>query len=436
MNVHRLSSKRNSGFTLAEMLVAVAVLSLLIVFVAQMVNSAGKVASSSKKHLDSDRQARLVFDRMAADFNRMIKRTDVDSWFYKKTAGNDCMFFYSEGPGDSAAVDANRTTLAAGTAAMYAGNMISLVGYGINTSIDASLERIGKALNWETATTFNNVGSTYNGLLFLTFDKLGSTPPDYTPATATTMATALLNTTGINPNTDPSVLFAENPITGSHRTNVYPTYYQSVYQTVGDQVFRLEYCYLIKELRDVKSTADGITYSVIPTIPAAKTTPTGAVLNTYVYHNPTATRAPTANDDDGTHSAVKYSAGSRWYDTVNGRAYICVNNSGGAAVWNPLGMQDVAAVVVAIGVLDSSSRKMIASKSQWSSLIAALQDPTIDSYGKITDTDSDNSQIMLMNKKWQKVIAASNFYTTAGIPQAAASQVRIYQRTFYLNNPN
>ena len=85
------------GFSILELLVAVAVLSILVVMVAQMLGSASTVTSGSRKRMAADEEARIVLDRMAADIARMVKREDVDSLFLSK-AGNDEMYFYSESP--------------------------------------------------------------------------------------------------------------------------------------------------------------------------------------------------------------------------------------------------------------------------------------------------------------------------------------------------
>ena len=82
------SSHRSGAFTLTELIVAVSVLTLITAFVAQLVNNATIVMTHSRKHSDADSQARLVFDRMAGDFARMLKRSDVDYLFCKQ-AGND-----------------------------------------------------------------------------------------------------------------------------------------------------------------------------------------------------------------------------------------------------------------------------------------------------------------------------------------------------------
>ncbi len=71
------------AFTLAEMLVAIAVLAVLILFTTQLVNHATGLTRTSSKHIDTDGQARAVFDRMAVDFAQMLRRTDID-YFIKR----------------------------------------------------------------------------------------------------------------------------------------------------------------------------------------------------------------------------------------------------------------------------------------------------------------------------------------------------------------
>ena len=66
------------AFTLAELLVSVAVLTLLVLMLTQLINNAAPIARTANKHIDTDTQARVVLDRMAVDFAKMLKRTDID----------------------------------------------------------------------------------------------------------------------------------------------------------------------------------------------------------------------------------------------------------------------------------------------------------------------------------------------------------------------
>src|SRR5437667_6715990 len=76
------------GFTLAELLVSVVVLVIVIFMVAQLMTSTAAISRTGNKHIDTDTQARVVFDRMALDFAQMLKRTDVDYYIKQRTGYN------------------------------------------------------------------------------------------------------------------------------------------------------------------------------------------------------------------------------------------------------------------------------------------------------------------------------------------------------------
>ncbi|MEI8312006.1 MAG: hypothetical protein WCH98_14750 [Verrucomicrobiota bacterium] len=134
------------GFTILELLVAGAVLSLLVVMVAQLVGSASLITSGSRKRMAADEEARMVFDRMAADFARMVKREDMDNLFVP-AGGNDSMYFYSEAP------------------ALYTNtadnSQVAFVGYRLS---NGRLERYSEGKAWDD-------------LKFLTFGSDGAVIP-------------------------------------------------------------------------------------------------------------------------------------------------------------------------------------------------------------------------------------------------------------------
>src|SRR4030095_4362038 len=81
--------RRKAGaFTLAELLVSVFVLVIILLIVAQLMTNATAVTRTGNKHIDTDTQARTVFDRMALDFAQMVKRTDVDYYVKQRTGYN------------------------------------------------------------------------------------------------------------------------------------------------------------------------------------------------------------------------------------------------------------------------------------------------------------------------------------------------------------
>ncbi len=84
------------------------------------------------------------------------------------------------------------------------------------------------------------------------------------------------------------------------------------------------------------------------------------------------------------------------------------------------GLTNVAAVIVALGVLDETSRRIVTNYSRVPSLLA----------------DPDNvpaSPSGLMAALWKTNVLSSGFASSSGLPKPAASQIRVYQRTFYLN---
>lgn len=128
------------------MLVSIAVLTLLIVFVNQLVHSASTIATLGNKHMDSDNQARPVLDRMAEDISGIVKRSDIDYLLKQpanpqtgssNTGKNDQIAFYSQVEGYSPSTSQSH---------------VSMVAYRINSDTTSAaynkLERLAKALIW------------------------------------------------------------------------------------------------------------------------------------------------------------------------------------------------------------------------------------------------------------------------------------------------
>jgi type II secretory pathway component PulJ len=181
----KASLLHHTGFTLAELLVSISVLVLLILLVAQLIGSATAVVTTGGKHMDADTQARTVLNRMAVDFAAMVKRGDIDYYFSKNT-GNDQLAFYSE---TSGYFPSDATGITPKSSACLAGYRV----------LNNHLERLNKALVW------NGVPSTGPPMVFL---------PQTLIATWTTIA-------GGGTDAD--------------------------YQVVGDQVYRFEFCFLMRD---------------------------------------------------------------------------------------------------------------------------------------------------------------------------------------------
>ena len=375
------------GFTILELLVSMLVLVLLVLVVSMITDATSKAVKTSGKHIDSEGQARLVFDRMANDFGKMVKRKDADCIFYKKAkngavAGDDAMFFFSEAP---AYYDpASNTTRSKK-------NNVALVGYRINTTTSTPvLERLGMGLTWDGVGNATSSG----GPVFLT-TLAGSAVPD------------------------PSTTLAGNATVdgkwGGNATSTLGTlakgYSDGVdldsYHVISDLVYRMEIQFLL---------TDG-TLSNIPILSVSPSTWTSAAPIPAFFHSTAG--APGLSDDASTPSPP-YAPGSRWFDTTAGKGYICTSAVKGAATWSPIGVQDISAIVVTLAVLDSNSRKMISGTISGSPLVDAA--PT--------------TPVQPVAQLWmQAVNDSAAFATASGIPTAAASQVRIYQRTFYLSTP-
>jgi prepilin-type N-terminal cleavage/methylation domain-containing protein len=216
---------RSRGFTLAELLVSVFVLALIILMVGQLMTSATAITRTGNKHIDTDTQARVVFDRMALDFAQMLKRTDIDyyvkgptgiynghgnghGWGQRRQTGqqgSDQMAFFSQVPGYYPASGAQ--------------SPLSLVAYRVNENNGGGnpaylkLERMAKGLLW-------------NGV------ENGNRQPSHSQFTS------------------PMVFLGDGRsdllIRNRWPDAVSGTTANADYETIGPGVFRFEYYYLIK----------------------------------------------------------------------------------------------------------------------------------------------------------------------------------------------
>ena len=290
--------ERFSAFTLAELLVTMSVLVLLVFLFTHLLNSAATTMTLGHKRMDADSQARQLLDRMAIDFDQMLKRSDV-SYFVKTTgnteAGNDQIAFFSGVPGYYSQAGYNSNA--------------SLVAYRVNADSTSGsynkLERMGK-------------GFPLNGAY-------------------TTAPIPLLFRDGTSNTTIQGVW----PAAASSTTA------DSDYETAGPQVFRFEYYYLLSSSPSVG----------------------------------------TAN---------QLSAGP-WSST------------------NTFSVKDVAAIVVAIAVIEPRS-KVLLTNDQIAALAGTLPDFTGPTPGGLLT-------------QWQTTLDLN----TLGLPRPAISGIRLYERYFYLS---
>jgi len=203
-----------------ELLISIVVMTIIILMVAQLMSNATAITRTSNKHIDTDTQARVVLDRMAVDFAKMLKRTDVDYYLKgiasykghgnghgwgagkvgKDQLGSDQIAFFTQVPGYYPAGSQSP---------------LSLVAYRVNNASTSAtylqLERMGKGLLW------NGVSNSNIPIVFL-------------PLTIAATWPAATN----------DFAQGQGPPSASQ---------DSAYETIGSQVFRFEYFYLLKNGR-------------------------------------------------------------------------------------------------------------------------------------------------------------------------------------------
>jgi len=363
-----LRGRSAGGFTLAELLVSVGVLVLLVLLATQLLNSAATITTLGHKQMDADSQGRQLFDRMAIDFAQMVKRSDVD--YYVKSSAT---------PPPTGV--RNLLQLGNDTIAFYSNvpgyypssgsqSPVSLVAYRVNSQ--NKLERMGKGLLWNGSTPTS--GATPPAVVFMPIPIASLLPVAELPF----------------PTPDPTSTPAWPEIAIGAGTNWSDT------EVIGPQVFRFEYYYLLKGQTDLNGTTYSTVLGDIPwdtricACPAAPPTATPT---------PTGTPIPAPTPPS-----------------------LCCHVA-------PEGMQDVAAIVVAIAVIDPKS-KVLLSDAQISSLASQLID-----WGK-TSCPNCPSQTQwqttpgLLRAQWQNTL---NNVTT--LPRPAISGIRVYERYFYLSPP-
>jgi len=370
----------SAGFTLAELLVSIGVLVLLVILFTQLLNSAATITTLGHKQMDSDSQTRQVLDRMAIDFAQMVKRSDVDyyiksSWFASASPPGPSGVRALLQPGNDKI--AFYSTVPGYYPATGSQSPVSLIAYRVNPQ--NKLERMGKGLVW------NAVSTTDTPVMFMPIPLASPIPtpelPD--PAPNPTFAPAWPSAIDFtaSPTPEPSV------------------------EVIGPQVFRFEYYYLLKGQTN-------------PAAPAPTPTPYGSIFSDTpwdtricVCPSPTPIATPTPT---GTPIATPTPPS------------VCCHVA-------PEGMQDVAAVVVVIAVIDPKS-KVLLSDATNPPQIAQVASQLID-WGN-TSCPNCPSQTQwqttpgLLRTQWQNAL---NGITS--LPRPAISGIRVYERYFYLSPP-
>jgi hypothetical protein len=373
--VQRAWFSRTDGFTLGELLVSLGVLGLLVFLATQLMNSAATVTTLGHKQMDADAQTRQLLDRMALDFAQMVKRSDVD--YYVKSSATPPPTGVRNVLQQGNDIIAFYSTVPGYYPSTGPRSPVSLVAYRIYDPSPApspcpkcnKLERMGKGLVWNAVAPSN-------------------TPAVFMPVpVASAIPTPELPVPPPNPSLAPAW-----PEAGSRAAN------WSDSEVIGPQVFRFEYYYLLKGQTDPLDP--GTTYSPIFTdipwdtricacpspTPIATPTPTGT---------PIATPTPPS---------------------------LCCHVA-------PEGMQDVAAVVVVIAVIDPKSKALL-----------DTVDPTGAKLRRLNGADGGAPALVdfaagmtpgQLLAQWRAALDAN----AVGLPLPVISGIRVYERYFYLSPP-
>ncbi len=217
----------SEAFTLAELLVSLFVLALVIFVVAQLMTSATAITRTGHKQIDTDTQARAVFDRMALDFAQMVNRTDVDYYVKQRATYNGHGNGHGCGRGRNGDLGSDQMAFFTQVAGYYPSSgpqsPISLVAYRVNESTSSNpaygrLERLAKGLRSNGLDPGNGINQIYP--IVFSAGQIAA---------------------GTGPWSGPWAAAIRNDNAAASRDNDY--------EVIGPGVFRFEYYYLLKNGR-------------------------------------------------------------------------------------------------------------------------------------------------------------------------------------------
>ena len=347
------AQKASAAFTLVEILVSVAVLVLLVVLFGQIISRATTITRVDSRHVDTDTQARVILDRISADIGRMLKRTDLDYYVKQPQGynghGNGHAYGHKvqtgqQGSDQIALFCQTPAYPESGFTAAQQGS-VALVAYRINEDSTQPaylrLERMAKGMLWNSVSNSSNLNNqgTKLPLVFLPQTIAGMGKPWY----------AAVNSDTSNSSQDDD------------------------YETIGPDVFRFEYYYLLKS-----GAVKGEPWDV------------------------------TVRTTQETINTVKIS---------------------GTSYWAPIGLGDVQAIVVAIAVIDRTNRSLVNSVSS-----TALSDLASDlaDFADAKGLGNPAKKIGDMEASWNQTLATVTSQGVTGegskFPPTAASAIRVYSR--------
>jgi type II secretory pathway pseudopilin PulG len=185
--------------------------------------------------------------------------------------------------------------------------------------------------------------------------------------------------------------------------------------------------YRINSAFQLERLSRGLTWDGIP---APSPAPGSVMFLTYASGSATPLSASTiaGNWASAVGSSPNFSDGTGSdYHVVGDQVYrleitfLQANGSISNTTTSYTGLQNVSAIAVALGMLDKTSRVIIAPDGQIPAATAAQM------IAALPESVDGTSTL----QTWK----ASAYLTNSGIPQTAAGQLRIYERLFYLNTP-
>ena len=224
-----LSLRRTrEGFTLTELLVSIVVVVIIVLMLTQVMTSSSAITRTAHKHIDTDTQARVVFDRMALDFAQMLKRTDIDYYVKQRSAYNGHGNGHGWGQGKNGDKGSDQMAFFSAVPGYYPSGStggqqspISLVAYrvtesNLNDPAYGRLVRMAKGLRWSALESNPNSNSPY--------------PIVFLPQTLA----------GVGKPWNPAITNDDVCNNGNSSSC------DQDYEVIGPGVFRFEYYYLLK----------------------------------------------------------------------------------------------------------------------------------------------------------------------------------------------
>ena len=144
MNASEGNRKPACGFTLLELLVAMALMSLVMLAMVAITNGTASLAQGAQGRIGGNSELRTALDRLSADLDLVLLRSDLPTLTINSTSDNDSLEFLVAAPG-------------------YSGNRsISNVRYEISTESPViGLTRAVQGFGWnDEKVPFGNSNST------------------------------------------------------------------------------------------------------------------------------------------------------------------------------------------------------------------------------------------------------------------------------------